>query len=141
MNDSKMLVMPVGMEHQRKTENTQIWIYLSAVRKEAKEDSLPEKIMLAVVELFFSYTVYHIVLQIGSKIAYAERGYEACGGEYLLAILAFVAAWKVINIFFKYFRRESNGEKRYRRNASNRYIGRTICGSIGTSKTQAKTYF
>ena len=33
-------------------------------------------------------------------VAYLERGYKAVGGEYLVILVAYVAAWKAINYLF-----------------------------------------
>ena len=33
-------------------------------------------------------------------MAYLERGYEAVGGEYLLALIVCWVEWKIINCFF-----------------------------------------
>lgn len=46
--------------------------------------------------------------------AYAKRGYEAVGGEYILILAAFWLAWKVFGIFIKAVEEDRNGSKKRR---------------------------
>ncbi len=108
MCESKMHEVESGMEYQHITKDSEDGMHLSAVHEEnckRKKDSILQKIMLLMIKLFFSYSVAYFVSIWAIEIAYEERGYKAYGGEYILIIIAFIAAYYNISLFFKYFRR------------------------------------
>ncbi|RKI90472.1 hypothetical protein D7V94_13675 [Parablautia intestinalis] len=70
-----------------------------------KKDSIPEIIILFMIKTFFSFSAAYFVSLWVMQIAYEERGYKAYGGEYILILIAFVATYYNISLFFKYFRR------------------------------------
>jgi glucose-6-phosphate-specific signal transduction histidine kinase len=70
-----------------------------------RRDNIIEKLEVTVISLFFSFSVAYFVSLWAVSSAYAERGYRACGGEYLLIAAVFSIAYKAISQFFKYFRR------------------------------------
>lgn len=70
-----------------------------------RRDKVIEKLEVTVISLFFSFSVAYFVSLWAVASAYAERGYRACGGEYLLVAVAFITAYRAISQFFKYFRR------------------------------------
>ncbi len=109
MSEIQMYTMQTDMEHQHLTEDSKVRVYLSTMREkgeEKKKDSMPEKIVLLMIKVFFSYSIAYFVSPWAVWIAYRERGYEAYGGEYILIFVAFIGAYYAISIFFKYFRRE-----------------------------------
>lgn len=48
---------------------------------------LNERLIFAVLELIIVLCVTGIIFELGCTVAMAERGYKACGGEYLLLTL------------------------------------------------------
>lgn len=71
-----------------------------------------EKAALLAIKAFFSYSVAYFVSLWAMDAAYAERGYEAYGGEYILILWSFMLAYKALSLFFGNFRRKKDGEKR-----------------------------
>ena len=49
-----------------------------------------------IVQALASVATYSSVLAWGIQIAYAQRGYQAVGGEYILAVLAAIAVYWLI---------------------------------------------
>ena len=86
-------------------------MYIS-MEQQRKDDSIPEKIVLCIIKMFFSYSVAYFVSPWAIQAAYNERGYEACGGEYILIFASFIFAYESISLFFKYFRREKSWKKK-----------------------------
>lgn len=76
-----------------------------------KRDIVIEKLEVTVISLFFSFSVAYFVSLWAVSSAYAERGYRACGGEYLLIAVAFTTAYRAISQFFKYFRRRKSWKR------------------------------
>ncbi len=109
MCECEMYKMWADMECQYLTEDTKVRVCLSMVpggKKETGKDSIPERIVLLAIKLFFAYSVAYFVYPWAIQSAYNERGYEAYGGEYILVLAVFMFAYKMISLFFKYFRRE-----------------------------------
>lgn len=104
MHDGKVRRMSVDVEHQYLTEDSKVRVYLSEVRS-TKEETLADKAMVVILELFYSLTATYFVGKWAVAYAYAERGYVAYGGEYLLIGMTFVVSMYVISNFFKHFRR------------------------------------
>lgn len=65
-----------------------------------------EAAIVFALELFYSLSVTYFVGKRAITYAYAERGYEACGGEYLLVLLCFITSFYGIRNFFN-----TTGEK------------------------------
>ena len=97
------------LKYQYLTNDSEVRIYLSAERKE--EDSIPERIVIFTLKIFFAYSVSYFSSLLIIPFAYQERGYKAYGGEYILLLAIFIAAYKIISIFFKYFRREKTWKR------------------------------
>lgn len=91
------------------TKDSEVHIYLSTKRKEA--DSVPERIVIFTLKMFFAYSVSYFSSLLIIPFAYQQRGYKAYGGEYILLFAIFIAAYKIISIFFKYFRREKTWKR------------------------------
>ncbi len=51
------------------------------------------KVASGLVESLYALAVASAVLKGASRMAYMARGYDAAGGEYCLAALAYWAAW------------------------------------------------
>ena len=76
-----------------------------------RRDNIIEKLEVTVISMFFSFSVAYFVSLWATASAYAERGYRACGGEYLLIAVAFITAYRAISQFFKYFRRRKSWKR------------------------------
>jgi hypothetical protein len=96
--------MSVDVEDQYLTEDSKVRVYLSEVCSPAKE-TIAEKVVVIALELFYSLTITYFVGRWAIAAAYAERGYKAYGGEYLLILFTFLACYYIIGKFFKNFRR------------------------------------
>jgi hypothetical protein len=96
--------MSTDVEHQYLTEDSKVRIYLSVVRGQEKE-TIAEKVVVTALKLFYSLAITYFVGKWAIAAAYAERGYKAYGGEYLLILFTFVAFYYIIGKFFKNFRR------------------------------------
>lgn len=57
------------------------------------------------LELFYSISVTYFIGEWAIDFAYAERGYKAYGGEYLLILFCFVISFRTIRKFFENYRR------------------------------------
>lgn len=104
MHEYEMRRMSIDVEHQYLTEDTKVLVYLSTMRS-AKEETICEKAIVAILELFYSFTITYFVGKWAIAYAYAERGYKAYGGEYLMIFAAFVLSFCTIRYFFDTFRR------------------------------------
>ncbi|MCD8150549.1 MAG: hypothetical protein LUE92_13535 [Clostridiales bacterium] len=104
MHDSKVRRMSVDMECEYLTEDSKVRVYLSPVRGETKE-TVAEKAVVIALELFYSLAVTYFIGSWAIAAAYAERGYKAYGGEYLLIIFVFGLSFHFIRKFFENFRR------------------------------------
>lgn len=104
MNDRKMYRLSAGVEHQCLTEDSKVRIYLSEVRSKKKETWF-EKIVIAFLEVFYSLTATYFVGKWAIASAYAERGYKAYGGEYILIAFVLAGSFALIHTFFKNYRR------------------------------------
>lgn len=49
------------------------------------------------IAVIWSLLVTGAISKWAFHVAYLERGYKAVGGEYLVILVAYVAAWKAIN--------------------------------------------
>ena len=109
MRERKVYQMRKGLEHQCVAEDSKIRLYLSLVQGEVeeREDNAFEKAEVTVISLFFGFSVAYFTSLWVVPMAYAERGYQAYGGEYLVIVIAFLVADGTMNQFFKYFRRGS----------------------------------
>lgn len=65
-------------------------------------------VLLMMLEMYYSLSLTYFVGKWAITYACAERGYEACGGEYLLVLLCFITSFHGIRIFFKYHREEKS---------------------------------
>lgn len=52
------------------------------------------------IAVIWSLLVTGAISKWAFHVAYLERGYKAVGGEYLVILVAYVAAWKAINYLF-----------------------------------------
>lgn len=52
------------------------------------------------IAVIWSLLVAGAISKWAFHVAYLERGYKAVGGEYLVILVAYVAAWKAINYLF-----------------------------------------
>ena len=104
MNDRKMYRLSADMEHKCLTEDSKVRIYLSEVRSEKKETWI-EKIVVAFLEVFYSIVPTYLVGKWAIASTYAERGYEAYGGEYILIAFVLAGSFTLIHTFFKNYRR------------------------------------
>lgn len=114
MCESKVYRVQPDLEHKCFAEDPKVGVCMPEMRGEKdkiEKDSIPEKIVLILIKIFFSFSVAYFVSLWARKTAYDERGYEACGGEYILIIIAFAAAYYMVSLFFKYFRREKKWKK------------------------------
>lgn len=91
-------------EDQFLTADIQVLVYLSAA--EQRKDSILEMAMLMLVKLFFAFSASYFASVWATRQAYADRGYEAYGGEYILAIIVFLISYGIITVFFRRFRRK-----------------------------------
>lgn len=100
MNDSKVYQMSEDMEYQYLTEDSKIRLYLSPVRPERRKKTLAKKIMAAAVALPYSAFITYIAGKWMIESAAKFRGYDAIGGEYIVAVIIFAASfwlvWKVL---------------------------------------------
>lgn len=100
MNDSKVYQMSEDMEYQYLTEDSKIRLYLSPVRPERRKETLAKKIMAAAVALPYSAFITYIAGKWMIESAAKFRGYDAIGGEYIVAVIIFVASfwlvWRVL---------------------------------------------
>lgn len=103
-NERKMYRLSVDVEHQCISEDSKVRIYLSEVRGEAKETAF-EKIMIIILQLFYSGTIAHAVGTWAIAAAYEQRGYKAYGGEYILIAMVFAVSYYFIHKFFEGYRR------------------------------------
>lgn len=58
--------------------------------------------MFFALELLYSLSVTYFFGKWAVAYAYAERGYEAFGGEYLLILLCFITSFYAIRKLFEY---------------------------------------
>ncbi len=116
MCESKMYPVSEGMECKCITEDSKVRVYLSAMQsKENCSDTLLEKIITVVLEVFYSYSASYFVGQKIITYVNSVRGYKAYGGEYLLIVTFFLLSFWIIKKFFKdYRRRENNGSDKKR---------------------------
>lgn len=105
MNERKMYRLSVDMADKCVTEDSKVRIYLSEVRSETKETA-SEKIIVGCLKFFYSGAVAAMIGQWAIAAAYAERGYKAYGGEYLLIGMTFLISYHLIDKFFKGYRRQ-----------------------------------
>lgn len=100
MNDSKVYQMSEDMEYQYLTEDSKIRLYLSPVRPERRKETLTKKIMAAAVALPYSTFITYIAGKWMIESAAKFRGYDAIGGEYIVAVIIFAASfwlvWRVL---------------------------------------------
>ncbi len=100
MNDSKVYQMSEDMEYQYLTEDSKIRLYLSPVRPERRKETLAKKIMAAAVALPYSAFITYIAGKWMIESAAKFRGYDAIGGEYIVAVIIFAASfwlvWRVL---------------------------------------------
>ena len=100
MNDSKVYQMSEDMEYQYLTEDSKIRLYLSPVRPERRKETLAKKIMAATVALPYSAFITYIAGKWMIESAAKFRGYDAIGGEYIVAVIIFAASfwlvWRVL---------------------------------------------
>lgn len=99
MSERKMYRLSAGVEHQYLTEDSKVRVYLSEVRsKKEKRQTTFEKVILLVLELFYSFAVSYFVGTWAIDYAYMERGYFAIGGEYMLIGMTFaICFWGIRN--------------------------------------------
>ena len=60
------------------------------------------------IAVIWSLLVTGAISKWAFHVAYLERGYKAVGGEYLVILVAYVAAWKAINYLFDSFEELEN---------------------------------
>lgn len=104
MHDSKMCGMPAVLEREYLTEDSKVRVYLSLVQGKKKE-TITDKAIVIVLELFYSMAVTYFIGSWAIAWAYAERGYKAYGGEYLLIVMIFLLSFHIARKFFENFRR------------------------------------
>ena len=68
------------------------------------------------IAVIWSLLVTGAISKWAFHVAYLERGYKAVGGEYLVILVAYVAAWKAINYLFDSLE-ELESERNSRRTA------------------------
>lgn len=73
--------------------------------------SFVEAAIVLALQLFFSLSFTCFVGKWAIIYAYTERGYEACGGEYLLVLLCFITSFYGIRKVFKYYRRKNRDNR------------------------------
>jgi len=92
--------MSEDMEYQYLTEDSKIRLYLSPVRPERRKETLAKKIMAAAVALPYSAFITYIAGKWMIESAAKFRGYDAIGGEYIVAVIIFAASfwlvWRVL---------------------------------------------
>ena len=57
--------------------------------------------MKVVIQALSSIATYSSVVSWGTQMAYEQRGYQAVGGEYLLAVMAVVGAYWLVGKWFE----------------------------------------
>lgn len=92
-----------GSEDKFLTADVQVLVYLSAAEPKV---SILDRIMLLAVKGFFSFSVSYFASIWITRQAYAERGYKAYGGEYILILVVFLIAYRIVTAFFRNFRRK-----------------------------------
>lgn len=90
-------------EDKSLTADIQVLVYLPVEGQ--KKDSIPEMAMLMVVKLFFAFSASYFASVWVTRQAYAERGYDAFGGECILVAAVFILAYSILDVFFRHFRR------------------------------------
>ena len=108
MNEGTMHCMPKGMEYKYLTEDSEIRIYLSQVREEksgAREEGSASKMMAAAIKLSYSLATACAVGQWAVRSAAETRGYDAVGGEYILAIAVFLGSFSLVSKLLEIYRR------------------------------------
>lgn len=96
MNDSKVYQMSEDMEYQYLTEDSKIRLYLSPVRPEKRKKAITKKIMAAAVALPYSAFITYIAGKWMIESAAKFRGYDAIGGEYIVAVIIFAASFRLV---------------------------------------------
>ena len=109
LGNSKKKRMLLNVEYRYVTGASGVGVYLVSVPE--IKDSIPERIAVFLIKLFFSYAIADFVSLWAKRRAYEVRGYTACGGEYILIAVSFVLAYYMVGIFFRYFRRTCIWEK------------------------------
>lgn len=79
--------------------------------------NLKEDLVLAVLELIAVICVTFILFEYGCTVAMAERGYSACGGEYLLLAfpMLYYAGKRTIKDLFADLREVRRGGRPWRK--------------------------
>ncbi len=103
LGDGKRKKVTMEVEYRYVTGASGVGVYLVSVPE--VKDSIPERIAVLLIKLFFSYAIADFVLSWVTRRAYEVRGYAACGGEYILVVLSFVLAYYMVGSFFRHFRR------------------------------------
>ena len=57
--------------------------------------------MKVVIQALSSIATYSSVVSWGTQMAYEQRGYQAVGGEYLLAVMAAVGVYWLVGKWFE----------------------------------------
>ena len=105
MHDGKVHRVQIDVEHKYLTEDSEVRLYLSEVRSKKKRTAFGKKVFsraaALILEIFYSSAVTYFVGRWAVAAAYAERGYQAFGSEYLLVIITFALSFCIIKYFFE----------------------------------------
>jgi uncharacterized membrane protein YcjF (UPF0283 family) len=110
LNDSKRKRMLLNVEYRYVTKASGVGVYLISIPE--LKDSIPERVAVMIIKLFFSYSVAYFASLWLVQNAFVKRGYKAYGGEYILVVLIFLLSYGVLHTFFRYFRRTKVWTKR-----------------------------
>lgn len=103
LSDSKRKRMLLNVEYRCVTKASGVGVYLISMPE--LKDSMPERVAVMIIKLFFSYSVAYFASLWLVQNAFVKRGYKAYGGEYILVVLIFLLSYSMLHTFFKHFRR------------------------------------
>lgn len=124
MCECKVYKMREGMEYQCVTEDSEVRVYLPAMRvrrEEERKRQFIKEIAIASAQVAYGLLVMALIGKWGIESAYMERGYEAMGGEMFLFPISFWIAFNAAKLFTDSLE-EAFNERRY----SNKITGRII---------------
>ncbi len=84
-------------------------IYIILAEEKMKLDiaSIFSRIYAYAVRICISLFITYLVTQCLIAVAYAERGYKAVGGEYMMIPVVFFVAYKLIGLVMKFLSAKS----------------------------------